>query len=135
MPHQSGLLVAGDAKSLCTIDINSDFRPDFVVGTNNGGLHVFTNSLDYEGCRISIDGGAKYRSIIGTRLLLKFRDGSKMRHEVTAGSGYLSQSPGDLYLGADRARSIEKIAVRWPDGSETSLMDPTIESGELRVHP
>ena len=135
MPHQSGLLVAGDAKSLCTIDINSDFRPDFVVGTNNGGLHVFTNSLDYEGCRISIDGGAKYRSIIGTRLLLKFRDGSKMRHEVTAGSGYLSQSPGDLYLGADRARSIEKIAVRWPDGSETSIMDPTIESGELRVHP
>jgi hypothetical protein len=58
-----------------------------------------------------------------------------MRHECYGGSGYLSQSTTDLFLPATRASAIASIEVRWPDGAETSILNPPVENGQIRIQP
>ncbi len=117
------------------IDLNVDNRPDFVVGVNNEGVQAFQNALSYEAVRLTVDGGQAYPSTFGTRLLIRFSDGTRMRHECYGGSGYLSQSTTDLFLPATRATAIARIEVRWPDGAETSISNPRIEDGQISIQP
>ncbi len=132
---ESGLLVPGDAKSLAMLDLNVDNRPDFVVGINNEGVQAFQNALSYDAIRLSVDGGQAYPSTFGTRLLIRFTVGTRMRHECYGGSGYLSQSTTDLFLPASRAAEIARIEVRWPDGAEMSISNPRIENGQIEIQP
>jgi hypothetical protein len=43
-PSESGLIVPGDAKSVGVVDLNSDGRPDFIVGVNDGNVLCFVKS-------------------------------------------------------------------------------------------
>ncbi len=135
MAGESGLVVPGDAKGLAMVDLNADNRPDFVVGVNNEGLQVFQNALSHDAVSLTVDGGQTYPSTYGTRLLIHFTDGTRLRHECYGGSGYLSQSTNDLFLPATRATAIARIEVRWPDGAETVISNPQIENGQISIQP
>jgi hypothetical protein len=42
-PSESGLIVPGDAKPVGVVDLNSDGRPDVIVGVNGGNVLYFVN--------------------------------------------------------------------------------------------
>jgi hypothetical protein len=50
--------------------------------------------------------------------------------EVTAGSGYLSQSPAVLYFSAPEGTAAKSVSVRWPDGKTSTA---AVKAGSRRV--
>ena len=101
----SGLVVTGDATSLTAVDLNRDGRVDFVVGRNNSSLLSFVNQIP-QTTGAAVDQELK----IGAKVLLKNPDGTRRLHEITAGGGYLSQSPPEI-LGASEIETIETPSV------------------------
>ena len=120
-PALSGLIVAGDAKSLATTDLNSDGWPDFVIGVNDDSLACFENSVSNRAgafTRIVLNGDVNNIDAIGARVRIEFDDGSVKVQERTAGGSYLSQASPCLLVG-QRQRRIGAVDVRWPDGEVT----------------
>ena len=85
---ESGIVITGDATSLVAADLNKDGRVDFIVGKNNDTPQVFINQSDAD--MVAVDLRSKS---IGEKVLIDLGNGKKRLHEVTYGSGYLSQSP------------------------------------------
>lgn len=105
---RSGLVVVGDAKSLSTVDINSDQRPDFMVTINNAHPKLFVNQSTQQSHMIRVDGPST-----GASVHLRWKDGRQRKHEIYSTSGYLSQSPPDIFVGTEPP---ETASVTWPDG-------------------
>ena len=121
---QSGLVVPGDAKSLTTVDLNSDHRPDFFVGINNRNAKVFENRSKTDAGVVHVKGAS-----FGASVTFKWANGREQAREVYSTQGYLSQSPASFYFGTDRPVSAE---VQWPNRRE-SQHKLNFENGESVV--
>jgi hypothetical protein len=121
-PDHSGLVVPADAKGLTRTDIDGDGSPDFVVGINNGPVMTFLNRASGENhtARIRLRGRRGNPTAIGSRITVSLDDGSTRTEEIHAGGSYLSQSSPVVFVGLGAARRVVRVAVRWPDGSESS---------------
>ncbi len=119
-PAVSGLVVTGDAKALVRIDLDGDSWPDFVVSRNNDSIVALRNQglADRGMLKISLSGPAGNPSQIGARVHLMEADGRTQTAEVSAGSGYWSQSDAAVYFGRLGGAKAAKVTVRWPDGRE-----------------
>jgi hypothetical protein len=122
-PHQSGIVIPEDAKSLLVNDINDDHWPDFAVGINNGEVQIYENLKAGAGrplvVRLSSCPGNP--TAVGARVVLQTKLGKSQAAEVSAGGSFLTQSGGDLYFGTSEGDGVEKISVRWPDGHESTV--------------
>ncbi|MFO1498517.1 MAG: FG-GAP-like repeat-containing protein [Verrucomicrobiota bacterium] len=125
-PKLSGLIVPGDAKSVVFADVDSDGRPDLLVGLNNSSVRVFRNQTDPARhiVAVRLRGTKGNPTAVGARVSLKLNDGSAQSAEVHAGSGYLSQSTATLFFGLDVSKRVTEINIRWPDGTRTSETSP-----------
>ncbi len=120
-PHESGLEVPGDARSLASVDVNLDGWEDFVVGINNGDPQIFLNELSERAknhpIRIRLNGRTGNPSGVGSKVTVDAGDLKPQTAEVSAGSGYLSQSSSDLIFAVPGdAEGEVTVTVRWPDG-------------------
>ena len=133
-PHESGLVVPGDAKSLVATDLNDDGWPDFVVGVNSDQVLTLVNRhpTDNRILNVRLQGAAGNPDGIGASVTLTTDDGSTQTAEVSAGSGYLSQSTTKLTFGLGDTRQAVSLQVRWPDG-EVSNQEITDSSGHVIV--
>lgn len=120
-PSDSGLVVPGDGRSLTVTDLNSDHRPDFVVGVNDGPVIAFQNQISNgnRSAAVHLLGKRGNPQAIGARVTLRLSNGAVQSSEVYAGGGYLSQSSATLRFGLGASNRIEEIKVRWPDGAVT----------------
>jgi hypothetical protein len=121
-PDESGLVVGGDAKSLVATDLNQDGRTDFVVGVNDAELLAFEMSADVPqtGRRLLVDlqPSQAYRHVVGSRVTL--RSGAAVQvQELSAGTGYLSQSTLRPQFAVPAQATRVQFEVRWPDGAIT----------------
>ncbi|MCP3964011.1 MAG: CRTAC1 family protein [bacterium] len=76
------------------------------------------------------------RSAVGARAVLVDSAGGRQTEEVRAGSGYLSQGGPRLVFGLAGGAGVEKLEVRWPDGSRQTVDGasvPTDASEVLRL--
>jgi len=117
-PNESGLVVAGDGKSLAVTDLNNDGWPDLLVGINNGELMAFENGGSRENrvLNIRLQGQRWNPTAVGSRVTITFDNGRKQAAEVQAGGGYLSQSSSVLTFGLGGTDPPKQIDIRWPDG-------------------
>ncbi len=120
-PVESGLVVAGDARSVVIADMNQDQRPDFVVGVNDGDALLFEHAKPGTGrwAAVRLRGRPGNPTGVGAKVTLRLDDGVEQTAEVQAGGGYLSQNTSTTYFGWDSARRVQSINVRWPDGRVT----------------
>ncbi|MGI9243316.1 MAG: CRTAC1 family protein, partial [Verrucomicrobiales bacterium] len=118
-PAESGLVVPGDAKSLAQVDLDSDGRPDFLVGINASAPELFLNRTGGERLTVKLIGDAGNPSGIGARVEIQAESGASRSAEVYAGSGYLSQSSAPLQFGGISGPYMLK--VRWGDGTITEI--------------
>jgi len=120
-PIESGLVVPGDAKALAVLDLGPDGWPGFVVTRNNGLTLAFRNSgvPGHHPLRVVLHGPAGNPTGVGSRVTVRFADGSAETAEVHAGSGDYSQSSPACYFGYPGANPPRTIQVDWPGGPTT----------------
>jgi hypothetical protein len=121
-PGETNLVVPGDAKALAVVDLDGDGWPDFLVTRNNGTSLAFRNQgvTGRHSLRVSLHGPAANATAIGARVTLELADGSTQAMEVSAGSGYYSQSSVACFFGYPEASPPRLLRIRWPDGSSSS---------------
>ena len=124
-PRESGIIVPEDATAASVTDFDMDGRADLLIATNNDYVKAYRNTgtntrkpqvLKLEGPRGNLQA-------VGASVLVTRTDGTKQLHEVTSGSGYLSQSTTDIFLGSDQAVSIEQIEITWPGGEDIKIRE------------
>lgn len=117
----SGLVVPGDAKALVTLDFDQDGWPDFLLTRNSGTTLAFRNN-GIQGRRtlgVRLRGPAGNPTAVGALLTVELADGSTQVSEISAGSGYYSQSSSVCFFGWSDANPPRKAHVRWPSGDRT----------------
>lgn len=133
-PGESGIYVPEDARSLVIADFSGDRWPDVVVGINDGPLKFFENRGVRGGAgmlRLRLEGPAGNPEAIGARLMVT-TNRRRQAFEVSAGGSYLGQSSPDLFVGLASGEAVDRIEVRWPDGSSSTFVDG-FESGEATL--
>jgi len=124
-PARSGLVVAGDAKSLTTTDFNQDGRADFFIARNDDSVIAFQHVAEgaTKGRRslsVRLSGRPGNPTAVGAKIVLLRADGTRQSAEIHAGSGYLSQSaPIAFFADVEANKAVEWI-VRWPDGRRST---------------
>jgi len=63
------------------------------------------------------------RDAIGARVTL-VAGGMRQAQEVTAGRGFGSTDPPILHFGLGKATKVDRLEVRWPDGTEEVIRNP-----------
>jgi len=61
------------------------------------------------------------RGAIGARVTVTVPDGTSFLREVACGNGYASQSSTRVHIGLGTATAVDRIVIRWPDGSRQVL--------------
>ncbi len=125
-PEVSGLVVPGDAKSLCTPDLDGNGWPDLVIGVNDGKVAVYRNAGNAEGklLTVRLKGTSGNPTGVGAKVTLTMKDGSQRISEVRAGGGYLSQGPATALFGLGSTGEASKVSVAWADGKSSTLENP-----------
>lgn len=118
---ESGLLVPGDARALAVADLNQDGWPDLLATRNNDRALLFYGRPQpgRHSFGVAVHGAAGNPTAIGARLTLSLADGSTQTSEVTAGSGYFSQSSATAFFGYPDGAAPTRLKIRWPDGRES----------------
>ncbi len=137
-----GLDFADDGRALGVTDWDGDGDLDLWFKNRTGPQLRFMRNDGASGRFVSLKltGTECNRDAIGARVELH-AGGRRLVQTVTAGSGYLAQSSKRLHFGLGRADKIDRVEVRWPDGS-TERLPPlnvnthyTYQQGSDRVEP
>lgn len=122
MGAMSGADDITDGRSFVAFDFDDDGDLDLIVkNLQKRVLHVLRNDVDTQNHRVAfrLVGKSGNRDAIGARLVL--RAGGRTRtKQVRSASGFLSQSPTEVFFGLESADIIESLEVHWPRG-ETQL--------------
>jgi hypothetical protein len=121
-PDKSGLVIAGEARTLALADLNGNGLLDVAIGVKGENILGFENIAgDSERTLVvPLKGSGKNHKAIGARLQLVFADESLQAVEVAAGGGYLSQSTATPRFSLPRGKKPVRIEVRWPGGQSSS---------------
>ena len=130
-PAESGLLIPEDAKSTVLTDINNDRIPDLVIGANDTFPIAYLNRSK-EGHKMI--GVRLAGQSIGARVTLKTKTGSIQTGEITAGSGYLSQSTARLTFSIPNKDALTSITVQWPNGTKREYQED-LAKDEIFLRP
>jgi len=88
--------------------------------------------------RVIVNGVPGNDSGIGTRLILIGEEGQdgpfRQAFEISAGGSYLAQSSAQLSIAVSTLEKTRSIEVHWPDGTESKLEVPALESGVLLLN-
>ena len=124
-PKDSGLIVPEDATAAAITDFDLDGWPDLLIATNNNLLKAYRNqgTSRKNTSVVKLIGVKNNPQAIGARVIMTRQDGTQQVREVTAGSGYLSQSTASLYFGLGTEQGPKQIDVLWPDGTKTVIKD------------
>lgn len=116
VPKVSGIVIPRDAKSAVVGDFNSDNRPDLLVGRNDDTMYGFINGDAGKWLKLRLKGKAGDLKGFNGRVYVEYEDGVRQLTEVYGGSGYLSQSNGDVFV--SDAGDVKTVKVIWSDGTE-----------------
>ncbi|HWO32462.1 MAG TPA: CRTAC1 family protein, partial [Candidatus Acidoferrum sp.] len=103
-------------------DINNDGSIDMVVFNVGAPPSVFLNDTKNSNHRVlfKLIGTKSNRGAVGARITLTSGSRSQIE-EIKAGSSYLSTNDPRLHFGLARDSVIDKVEVRWPNGSVETI--------------
>lgn len=124
----------GDGRALATVDWDRDGDLDLWLTQRDAPrVRFYENRRDPEARSVELRLQARGKNpranprAIGARveLVLAGQAARPLVREVVAGSGYLAQSSAWLHFGLGRAGAIERVSVRWPDGTREEFSGVT----------
>ena len=106
------------SRGLLSADVDSDGDLDLLVTNANGSVRLYRNDIPGKGAWLKLDvvDPALNRNAIGA--LASIRLGEKWQvRPVVHTTSYLSSADATVHFGLGPARSVDEIAVTWPDGT------------------
>jgi hypothetical protein len=127
----SGLARALTARGLAVGDLDGDGRLDAVINNIDSSPTVLRNVASREGHWLSIrlvgDSSKKTsRDAVGARVYVTTGK-IQQRRDVISGNSYASQNDPALHFGLGSATKVDKLEVKWPDGSLQTVRVPGVD--------
>ena len=127
----SGLAQAWCARGIAIGDLDGDGRLDVVINNADSKPTLLKNTGSPVGhwleLRLVGDVSKKSpRDAIGGIVYVSTGK-IRQRQDVISGSSYASQNDMTLHFGLGAATSVDKIEIKWPDGSSESVTIPGID--------
>lgn len=112
------------ARGLAVSDFDNDGDVDILIARNGGGVQLLRNDMQKGHwaevrLRTPSKGGGPVRVATGAQAVAHV--GSVQLRRTVASASYLSQSSTTLHFGLGDATAIEKLEVRWRDGSVSTF--------------
>jgi hypothetical protein len=114
-----------DGRAAVPIDWDDDGRVDLLLRNRTGPrLRLLRNDHPHPGHFVSFDlvGTRCNRDAIGAQVRLE-AGGRKLRRSVYAAEGYMCSPSRRLHFGLGNAQRVDRVEVRWPDGTRETLAD------------
>jgi len=117
-----------DGRAVATADFFHKGKLDLVVANQQGPLLFYENQVDpaRHWIQFELEGTHSNRSAVGAEVTVYFA-GVRTVQALLAGSGFCSQNEFALHYGLGTCDKVEKVVIRWPDGSEQTLEAPAID--------
>jgi hypothetical protein len=116
--RESGLEVASDSRAILVADFDNDGRLDLFVTNQNGESMLFENRVENGNhwLLLDLEGKPPGTDAIGARVIVE-AGRLRMMREVNNGNGFGGASSMRLHFGLAQAPQVDRMEVRWPDGS------------------
>ncbi len=115
-------------------DLDGDGDQDVLVTSCNQAATVLFNRIGDGRPAVVLDLRlASGRPAVGARVVLVDDRGGRQVEEVRAGSSYLAQGGSRLVFGLADGVRVERLLVRWPDGTEEELPPDRISTDPQQV--
>jgi hypothetical protein len=125
-PAESGVRIPGEQRGAAWADFDGDGRGDLAVGVNHGRTVLLHNTGARPALRLRLDAGPGNPTGIGATVR-RLGNPAGPRHEIHAGSGFLSQDEALVLL--PRAGQDAVLEVTWPDGKSERHRKAEPEAG------
>ncbi len=108
-------------------DLDNDGDLDMVVNNINDEATVLRNNASDQGkgnyLKIELAGPATNRFGVGAVAKVYLADGSSQTRQLINTRGFLSSVSNTLHFGIQKDKTIEKVAITWPDGKKQELTE------------
>lgn len=130
-PPGNALANAWAGRGLAVGDLDGDGRLDMVINNLDAKpvvlRNVATNTGHWLGLRLVGDVAKKSpRDAIGSIAYLT-TGGVRQRQDVVSGAVFCSQNDMTLHFGLGAATKVDKLEIKWPDGSVESFDVPAVD--------
>ncbi len=114
----------GDGRGVVPCDVTGDGMEDLIIRQSGGGpLLVFENRFPPSGwLQVSLRGVKNNRQGIGARIIAE-TGGRRLTRELFPHNTYASQAPAHVHFGLGAATQVDRLTVRWPDGTLQEFTD------------
>ena len=127
----SGLAYGWCGRGLAVGDLDGDGRLDVVINNADSRPSILRNVATPVGhwlaLRLVGDVSKKSpRDAIGATVYVTTGK-VRQRQDVISGGSYASQNETTLHFGLGAATAVDKIEIRWPDGSREAIQVPSVD--------
>ena len=124
----SGLADVVCARGAAFGDLFNDGKIDVVLNNIDGPPVLLRNVVDNGNnwVELKLVGGPKSpRDAIGAKAFLT-ANGMTQRDDVISGGSYISNNDFRLHFGIGKAKQVDKLGIRWPDGVKENITLPGV---------